>query len=126
MTPEAKQFGDPTGGFSVAMDAAGGEVTVVAWGFWSVEVAMSFEGPTREACSHPSVSKLVLDMTSLKPMRDEGQKGVGDVIRELPPLGINTITVITSSQLTKLQLLRLARETGMKDAINFIERPEQG
>lgn len=124
MTLEAKQFGDPTGGFSVATSTATGEVQVTAWGFWSVEVATSFEGATRNACSQPGAKKLVLDMRSLKPMRDEGQKGVGALMQALPRLGIGTVTVVTSSQLTKLQLLRLARETGMKDRIEFVDRAE--
>ncbi|HEU5073410.1 MAG TPA: hypothetical protein VFU02_04545 [Polyangiaceae bacterium] len=126
MTESSKQVGDPAGGFSVQSDVASAEVQVKAWGFWSVEVASSFQTLVLEACTPLTFKRLVLDFRALKPMRDEGQQGVSALMAALPKLGIERATLITSSQLTKLQLLRIVRETAAKDRVDFVERAEDG
>jgi len=114
------QFGDSQAGFSVAFHPDEAAVRVRAWGFWSALVAAQFGNAVREACHDcPRGTALVLDMTELKPMRDEGQVSVGVLMKVLPKLGLAKTTVMTSSHLTKLQLLRLATECGVKDLVQF-------
>jgi hypothetical protein len=124
VTQTGKQVGDAVGGFSVESDVGSAEVQVKGWGFWSVEVATAFRTTILDACTPPTLKRLVLDLRALKPMRDEGQQGVSAVVAALPRLGIERATVITSSPLTKLQLLRIVRESQAKDRVDFIESPE--
>ncbi len=124
MTPAGKQVGDASGGFSVHCNVESAEVQVQAWGFWSVDAATTFRTAVLEACTPLTFKRLQLDFRALKPMRDEGQQGVSAVMAALPRLGIEQATVITSSHLTKLQLLRIVRESAAKDRVEFIERAE--
>lgn len=124
MTRAGKQVGDATGGFSVQSDVESAEVQVKAWGFWSVDAATAFRTMVLDACTPLTFKRLLLDFRALKPMRDEGQQGVSAVMAALPRIGIERTTVITSSHLTKLQLLRIVRETAAKDRVEFIERAE--
>lgn len=107
-------------------DVGTAEVQVKAWGFWSVEAAAAFRTTILDACTPLTCKRLLLDFRALKPMRDEGQQGVSAVMAALPKIGIERVIVITSSQLTKLQLLRIVRETTAKDRVEFIERAEDG
>ena len=124
MTLSGKQFGDAAGGFSVNSEDGASEVQVKAWGFWSIDVATAFRTAILDACVPATIKRLALDLRALKPMRDEGQQGVSAVMAALPRLGIERATVITSSPLTKLQLLRIIRETSAKDRVDFVERAE--
>lgn len=126
MTQPGKKVGDASGGYSVGAEAPSAEVQVTAWGFWSIDVATSFRTTVLEACATRLPKRLVLDMRALKPMRDEGQQGVSALMAALPRLGIERATVITSSPLTKLQLLRIVRESVAKDRVDFIQRAEDG
>lgn len=115
-----KEFGDPAGGFKTVVDQR--SVRIVAWGFWSVAVAGEFHRAVLTACtSAPEISSLHFDMTLLKPMRDEGQEGFGNLMGALPALEVSRVTILVSSPLTRLQLLRIAREKAPKDLVQFIE-----
>jgi len=118
-----KRIGDDQAGFSVAMDTEVGAIRVRGWGFWSVEVASVFAQTVGEAClAGPKGAALLVDMTGLKPMRDEGQQSFGALIAALPRLGIARATVATDSHLTKLQLLRLVTEHGTKGCVEVTTR----
>lgn len=126
MTQPGKQVGDASGGYSVRTDDESGEIQVTAWGFWNVDVATSFRPTVLEACTTRPSKRLVLDLRKLRPMRDEGQQGVSAVMAAVLRLGIERVSVITSSQLTKLQLLRIVRESVAKDRVDFVDRAEGG
>src|SRR5579871_4624658 len=103
-----KSVGDASAGFSAEFDAESGAVRVRGWGFWSALVSTSFPTAVSEVCkTSPKGSLLVMDMNELKPLREEGQQSFGALIRMLPGLGVSKTSVLTASQLTKLQLLRL-------------------
>ena len=107
------RFGDEGAGFSIEFDAAAGAVSVRAWGFWGADVAKAFGPAVRDACSNKPAGTLVrMDMTALKPMREEGQLSFGSIVSQLPQLGIGQLRIQTASQLTKLQLVRIASEHG--------------
>jgi hypothetical protein len=57
-------------------------------------------------------------------MRDEGQQGFAQLMATLPTLGSQQATIVTGSSLTKLQLLRIARENAPKGMIQFEDKPE--
>ena len=106
-----EKVGDELAGFSV--DAAPPDsVKVKGWGFWSVPVATAFAGAVLDACRQARGATLMLDLCDLKPMRDEGQQSLSRVLRTAPGLGIAAISIITTNPLTRLQLVRLATESG--------------
>lgn len=111
--------GDETAGFSTKRSGPQ-QLRVTGWGFWGPEVARRFEQAVVVAyrqCSLPAT--LVLDMSELKPMRDEGQRAFAAALRQVMLLGVQATTVITSSHLTKLQLMRIAKEVNALDKVQF-------
>jgi hypothetical protein len=115
-----KRVGDDVSGFSADYDAEVGAVRVRAWGFWSASIAEVFAGTVSDTCrSSPKGTHLIMDMTDLKPLREEGQRSFGDLVSRLRELGVGRTTVTTASHLTKLQLLRLVAENAPKDSVEF-------
>jgi hypothetical protein len=114
------RFGDDLAGFSIGHDPAAGTVLVTCWGFWNVELAASFGATVAEACRQQRGSSLTLDMSDLKPMREEGQRSFGSLMRSLPSLGVTRTSVVTTSHLTKLQLMRLATENGATTGVEWV------
>jgi hypothetical protein len=115
-----KRFGDAAAGFSAEFDTEIGTVRVRGWGFWSASVSAAFPTAVYEVCkASPKGSSLAMEMNELKPLREEGQRSFGALIRMLPGLGVGKVSVCTASHLTRLQLLRLVAEHGMKDAVEF-------
>jgi hypothetical protein len=115
-----KRVGDASAGFNAEFDAESGAIRVRGWGFWSASVSNSLPTAVSEVCkASPKGSVLVMDMNALKPLREEGQKSFGALMRMLPGLGVARASIQTASQLTKLQLLRLVAEHGMKHAVEF-------
>lgn len=107
-----EKVGDELAGFSVSAAPSDG-VKVKGWGFWSVPVATAFAGAVLEACrTQARGAPLTLDLSDLKPMRDEGQQALSRVLRAAPGLGIGAISIVTTNPLTRLQLVRLATESG--------------
>jgi hypothetical protein len=107
---EMKHVGDEQEGFTVAFDATTGTLHVVAWGFWGPRVAAEFAGAIGDASSKLARGRVAFDMTRLKPMRDEGQAAWRLVVQTLTKhAGITRVSIATSSHLTKLQLLRVAK-----------------
>jgi hypothetical protein len=115
-----QRVGDDSAGFSVDRDSPD-RVHVKAWGFWSAEVASIFEPTVASACSgRPKGGVLHLDMTSVKPMRDEGQQAVMRLLRALPSLGIARAVIAVTNPLAKLQLVRLATESRTAATVEWV------
>ncbi len=113
------RVGDDTAGFSVDVNSAGG-IVVTGWGFWDAEVAVALATRVLDACrSQRQGATLTLDMSELKPMREEGQQSFSQVLRSLHQLGISEASIVTTNPLTKLQLVRLATESSTYGAIQW-------
>jgi hypothetical protein len=113
--------GSDDAGFSVQFDELAKRLRVVGWGFWDVGVAGAFDRVVLDACrGRPPGFELSIDMRELKPMRDEGQAAFANVVRMSEALGVSQTTVITTSHLTKLQLLRIVREAGTAAKAKFM------
>jgi hypothetical protein len=107
------RVGDEHAGFSFGYDTAQDIFEVIAWGFWNADMAIAFGVKIPAALRQRIGSKrLALDMSGLKPMREEGQQSCANLFRALSELGVTSTTVVTTSHLTKLQLVRLATESG--------------
>jgi len=116
-----QRFGDDEAGFSLA--DSDDPIRLVAWGFWSTEIAAAFAGALVNLGRARSATSMVLDATKLKPQRDEGQHALAQLMSSLVKLGITSVQVLTTSQLTKLQLLRLAGEASVKERLSFAPTP---
>jgi len=113
--------GDENAGFSFGFDSVKGAFEVRAWGFWNADIAKVFGGRIVGMLGQqPGAKRLVLDMTALKPMREEGQQSFANVCRALRNLGVTSTTVVTSSQLTKLQLARIVTESGASANVQWL------
>jgi hypothetical protein len=106
------RVGDDRAGFSVETSEDGG-VKVTGWGFLSLEVAVALAPAVVEACrSRPRGSALILELSNLKPMREEGQRSFTHILRSTTTFGFSSVSITTTNPLTKLQLVRLATGTG--------------
>jgi hypothetical protein len=106
-----QQFGTERAGFAIEAEAASSVVKVRAWGFWDAALATAFGPEVRDACrNRPTGTLLEMDLTELKPMREEGQVSLATLLSALPGLGVAKVTISTRSHLTKLQVLRLVSE----------------
>jgi len=114
------RFGNDEDGFAVGFDEATCVVQVKAWGFWSAELAAMFAQAVIDVCNaNRRATSMVVDAVGLKPQREEGQKAFGALMAVLPRLGMGRVSVTTDSPLTRLQLLRLAKERAPKNLIHF-------
>lgn len=105
------QFGDQKEGFDV--DSRQGSVVVTARGFWSADLAAQLVPavlPQVRAQGHPT--SLVFELAELRPLRDEGQIAFKELILSSLKSGVHEVVIRTPSALTKLQMLRIAREIG--------------
>ncbi len=115
-----KRIGDDDAGFTVEFDPGVGAVRVRGWGFWNTTVSEAFANVVAEVCgASPHGSSLLLDMSALRPLREEGQKAFGRIMGQLRDFGVERVAVETSSHLVRLQLLRLATEHGALSALQF-------
>lgn len=115
-----QRVGDDTSGFSV--DHPGPDATLVrAWGFWTVEVATAFTQVVIEACrGRAHGGNLTLDMSDIKPMREEAQQSFARVVHALPGAGVHRVSILTRNPLTKLQLARLVTESRTKATVEWL------
>ncbi|HEX2734407.1 MAG TPA: hypothetical protein VHM70_22515 [Polyangiaceae bacterium] len=107
-------------GFSATLAPEEHVLRIVGYGFWSVDLAQRFSPMVRDAMrTAGNVSRLIFDFRDLKPLRDEGQRGFADVLTTLRALPNLHVLVLTSSPLTKLQLLRIVKEASYVGRIDF-------
>jgi hypothetical protein len=62
-----------------------------------------------------------MDLGQLRPMRDEGQHGLAEIIAALPALRIEGATLSTASQLTRLQILRIVNAHDRSGRVHVVE-----
>lgn len=110
----------PEEGFEVSPDQAARAISVRAWGFWSSELASRFAQAVIDACrAHRDLTSLIIDARGLRPQREAGEQALGSMMAALPRLGIARAQVTTDSPLTRLQLLRIAKEREVKSLFEF-------
>jgi hypothetical protein len=114
-----QRVGDDQSGFSFDLHAEARALQVKAWGFWSVDVATAFGRRVRDACREaPKGVAVDFDMLDLKPLREEGELAFTALVTTLRSMGVTHVSIRTGP-LTKLQLLRLAANSGAKDFVRF-------
>lgn len=112
------QFGDQEEGFDV--DNRHGSVVVIARGFWSAELASQLVVAVLPLVRGGEAStRLVLELAELRPLRDEGQAAFKELISLSLSGGMREVVIRSPSALTKLQMLRIAREAGVSDKVRI-------
>ncbi len=67
---------------------------------------------------------MVLDASLLKPQREEGQHALSTLMLALGKLGITSMQVVTTSPLTRLQLVRIGNESSVREILQFLPNGE--
>jgi hypothetical protein len=113
-------FGTDEQGFEVGVADSAQTIHVKMWGFWTPETASRFSETVLGACATGGVSFVAIDATDLKPMRDIAQEAFGSVLAGLPAYKVRRVLVATASPLTRLQLLRIAKERAENEFVRFV------
>ncbi len=89
------------------------------WGFWSDAVVASLVKGVVDACRSTALPRrVIVDAEDLKPQRDDGQAALLAMFNALSTMGIEQVSVVVTSPLTRLMLGRIAKSTTTK---GFIE-----
>ncbi len=105
---QARTIGNEQDGFSVERDDD--TLRVRARGLWSSETASMLTKAVSDACAAAPISNFVLDAVGLKPQRDPGQAALAALMTWLLRIGVRRASLTTDSALTRLQILRIAKE----------------
>jgi hypothetical protein len=113
-----RETSDSSGGF--AYEVAGNVVKVSGWGFWSEQICAAFASKVLDEFQSQGADTTVeLSFGNLKPLRDAGQTAV-KLLFDLARRGvIGHIEARVDSELTKLQLKRIAFDMGAGDVVTF-------
>jgi hypothetical protein len=112
--------GNDIDGFVVTATPATRTVHVRLWGFWPVEVAVQFVPSVAAACQEMGgVNRLEVDANELKPLREEGQIAFGGLLAQLPLLKVAHASISTTNALTRLQLMRLVKQSPAKGLVQM-------
>ena len=113
-----QQFGDDDSGFTVTVDNQ--VVRLIGWGFWEPVLAARLTPAVVEACRKAGrVTELDFDGARLRPQGDGGQEAIATLLGKTRQLGIAAIVIGVSSALTKMQLMRIVKEAGVKDIVQY-------
>jgi hypothetical protein len=115
-------FGDDEQGFTVDLDDTRSTLRVRVWGFWGTPTADALVRAVLNDCPPNRMTSLVLDAVGLKPQREAGQRALGSLMAALPKLGIKRAQLVTDSSLTKLQLMRITKESGARNRLELTFR----
>lgn len=108
-----QRFGNNESGFSLGYDEANRVLKLHTWGFWDATLALTFERASTEACRANKPATLVVDVGQLKPQREEGQLAFTRLMGAAAGVGVaRLLAVVGNNVLTKMQLMRLARQAG--------------
>jgi hypothetical protein len=113
------EVGTSAGGFRL-VGTAQGLLRVTVWGYWPTDVVRSFAVEASTALQKLGASgTLIVDASDLKPQGAEGQEALRMLFRGLVPLSLAKATVIASNALTRMQLARLLRESGVDGRVEI-------
>lgn len=109
-------YGNDSEGFVVEVMAE--RIRLTAKGFWSAELAEQLvPAVVPELHKLGEQFALELDLADLRPLRDEGQAAFKNLFSEALAKNPASIHIRSASALTKLQMMRIARELGKDDQI---------
>lgn len=113
------EVGSEAGGFRISANATG-TLRVLVWGYWTPDVARAFavDAPAAAQKLMPT-STVVVEGAALKPQGPDGQDAWRTLFRALVPLTFARAVIVGTNALTRMQLARLLRETGVDGRVEF-------
>jgi len=119
--PAAEGSGEPgSGPGGIQISSTPALLRLVVWGYWPPEVVTAFALETATLCQKlMPVGSFVLDAAQLKPQGAEGQAALRGLFRSLSEVSFARGTIIAENALTKMQLARLVRESGLQGRVEF-------
>jgi hypothetical protein len=121
---ETQTFGTGDEGFELRPSGEAQTMHIRMWGFWSTETANLFSSAVIGACASERVSTLTIDAEALKPLRDVGQVAFGSMLAAVAAYKVKRVQVAAAGPLTRLQLLRIAKER-LNDKLIQFELPKK-
>jgi len=113
------EVGTEAGGFRVLANGAG-TLKISVWGYWPPEVARAFASDGQAAAQKlMPAGTLVVDARQLKPQGTDGQEAWRRFFRGLVTVTFARAVVVGANALTRMQLARLVRESGVDDRVEF-------
>ncbi len=110
-----QRFGTGEAGFSIDEDAAS-TLRLETWGFWDSELAGTFVRVAVDNVRARRHGRIVVDVTRLKPQREEGQTALRSLMGAIRSAGgARVVAVVGDNTLTKMQLIRIGRDVGGMD-----------
>lgn len=111
--------GSEAGGFRLSAPA-GGTLRVTVWGYWTPDVARVFAVDALAAGQKlMPTSTLVVEAAELKPQGPDGQDAWRSLFRGLVALTYVRAVIVGANALTRMQLARLVRESGLDGRMEF-------
>jgi hypothetical protein len=113
-------FGTVEEGFELGIGDDAQALHIRMWGFWTLETASRFSGVVIGACASARVSTVTIDAAELKPLRDVGQDAFGGMLAALPAYKVQRVLLTAAGPLTRLQLLRIAKERSQGNLVQYV------
>jgi len=118
--------GSEAGGFRI-LASPDGDLRIVAWGYWPVDVIDAFSGQAAAATQAlVAVGSIVFDCKELKPQGTQGQDAIRALFRVLARLPFAKGLIVKGNAMTCMQLARLLRECGAEKRIEFADADALG
>jgi len=93
---------------------------ITVWGYWTPEVARAFATEAQAAAQKlMPTSTLVVEAAALKPQGPDAQEAWRGFFRGLVGLVFARAVVVGANALTRMQLTRLVRESGVDGRVEF-------
>jgi hypothetical protein len=122
--PDTKDVGDSADGFRLTVRRDDSTIRVECWGFWPPDIAESFAEETISNCRNLAPPfHLLIDASALKPQGDEGQAALRRIMRYVATAKVASAVVSASNILTRMQLNRIANESGAASLVAFKSAP---
>ena len=119
----ARQAGTEAAGYRVSYTPRSGALHLECWGYLTPDLAAAFSKEAEDACralSRPF--EVGLTATELKPQGEEGREALRAVMKCMQLWGVSGVMVSVNNILTKMQLTRLANESGIAGSVRFAPR----
>lgn len=117
----AYQGGTEASGYRVSYIPRGNALHLECWGYLPPDVAAAFAKEAEAACrALMRPFEAGLTATELKPQGEEGREALRAVMKCMCLSGVSSVTVSVTNILTRMQLTRLANESGISNVIRFM------
>ena len=115
--PTNSPQGTDDGGFRILPGLGWHGLVIECWGYWEEDTIAVFLRQSQAALEKAaSPLDFTLDAASLKPQSSAGQEAMRKFFRELAGKSLSRVGVRVENVLTRMQLMRLMRESGLESA----------